>query len=29
LVVNALDMAISNRNPRPGTVFHSDHGVPT
>jgi putative transposase len=27
LVVNALDMAISNRNPHPGTVFHSDHGV--
>jgi transposase len=27
LVVNALDMAISNRNPKPGTVFHSDHGV--
>jgi hypothetical protein len=27
LVVNALEMAISNRNPQPGTVFHSDHGV--
>ena len=27
LVVNALEMAISNRNPTPGTVFHSDHGV--
>jgi transposase InsO family protein len=27
LVVNALDMAISNRNPKPGTVFYSDHGV--
>lgn len=27
LVVNALDMALSNRNPEPGTVFHSDHGV--
>jgi putative transposase len=29
LVVNALDMAISNRNPKPGTLFHSDHGVQT
>lgn len=27
LVVNALEMTISNRNLKPGTVFHSDHGV--
>lgn len=27
LVVNALDMAITNRRPQPGTVVHSDHGV--
>lgn len=27
LVVNALDMAISNRNPMPGTVFTPIHGV--
>jgi putative transposase len=27
LVVNALDMAISNRRPAPGGVVHSDHGV--
>jgi putative transposase len=26
LVTNALQMAISNRTPRPGTVIHSDHG---
>jgi transposase InsO family protein len=26
LVVNALDMAIKNRNPAPGGVVHSDHG---
>jgi transposase InsO family protein len=29
LVVNALDMAISNRRPAPGGVVHSDHGVQT
>jgi putative transposase len=27
LVTNALGMAISNRQPRPGTIIHSDHGV--
>jgi putative transposase len=27
LVVNALEMAIQNRQPQPGTVVHSDHGV--
>jgi putative transposase len=27
LVTNALDMAISNRRPPPGTIIHSDHGV--
>ena len=27
LVVNALDMAIKNRNPSPGGVVHADHGV--
>jgi transposase InsO family protein len=27
LVVNALDMAIKNRNPSPGVVVHADHGV--
>lgn len=27
LVVNALDMAIKNRNPAPGAVVHSDHGT--
>jgi putative transposase len=27
LVTNALDMAIRNRNPEPGLVIHSDHGV--
>jgi len=27
LVVNALDMAIKNRNPAPGGVVHSDHGT--
>ncbi|SFQ77800.1 Transposase InsO and inactivated derivatives [Amycolatopsis rubida] len=27
LVVNALEMAISNRDPKPGNVFHSGHGV--
>ncbi len=26
LVVNALEMAIQNRQPAPGTVVHSDHG---
>lgn len=28
LVTNALGMAISNRTPEPGTIIHSDHGVP-
>jgi len=27
LVVNALDMAIKQRKPRPGGVVHADHGV--
>jgi hypothetical protein len=27
LTTNALGMAIDNREPRPGTVIHSDHGV--
>jgi putative transposase len=27
LVTNDLDMAIRNRNPEPGLVIHSDHGV--
>jgi putative transposase len=27
LVVNALDMAIKNRNPSPGGVVHANHGV--
>ncbi|MFE9187816.1 IS3 family transposase [Micromonospora haikouensis] len=27
LVTNALGMAINNRQPQPGTVIHSDHGV--
>ena len=27
LVVNALDMAIKNRRPRPGGVVHADHGA--
>jgi transposase InsO family protein len=27
LVVNALDMAIKNRDPTPGGVVHADHGV--
>ncbi|AVT32938.1 hypothetical protein C6361_29635 [Plantactinospora sp. BC1] len=27
LVTNALGMAISNRQPQPGTIIHSDHGV--
>jgi putative transposase len=27
LVTNALDMAIRNRNPDPGLIIHSDHGV--
>jgi putative transposase len=27
LVVNALDMAIRNRQPEPGSVVHADHGV--
>lgn len=27
LVVNALDMAIRNRQPEPGGVVHADHGV--
>ena len=27
LVVNALDMAIKNRRPKPGGVVHADHGV--
>jgi putative transposase len=27
LVVNALDMAIKNRNPAPGGVVHVDHGA--
>ena len=27
LVVNALDMAIKNRQPRPGGIVHADHGV--
>jgi putative transposase len=27
LVVNALEMALQNRQPAPGTVVHSDHGV--
>ena len=26
LVINALDMAIGNRRPEPGTVVHADHG---
>jgi transposase InsO family protein len=26
LVVNALEMAVGNRYPEPGTVFHADHG---
>ncbi len=27
LVINALDMAIKNRNPSPGGIVHADHGV--
>ena len=27
LVVNALDMAIRNRNPSPGGIVHADHGA--
>lgn len=27
LVVNALDMAIRNRKPKPGGIVHADHGV--
>jgi putative transposase len=27
LATNALDMAIRNRNPTPGLIVHSDHGV--
>jgi len=27
LVINALDMAIKNRQPRPGGIVHADHGV--
>jgi putative transposase len=27
LVTSALDMAIRNRNPHPGVIIHSDHGV--
>jgi len=27
LVVNALDMAIKNRQPKPGGVVHADHGA--
>jgi putative transposase len=27
LVVNALDMAISNRRPEPGGIVHADHGT--
>jgi putative transposase len=27
LVTNALGMAIANRNPQPGVIVHSDHGV--
>ena len=27
LVINALDMAIRNRNPEPGGIVHADHGV--
>ena len=28
LVTNALGMAIANRDPAPGVIVHSDHGVP-
>jgi transposase InsO family protein len=27
LVTNALGMAIANRDPQPGVIVHSDHGV--
>lgn len=27
MTTNALGMAIDNREPNPGTVIHSDHGV--
>ncbi len=27
LVINALDMAISNRDPAPGAIVHADHGA--
>jgi len=27
LVTNALAMAIANRDPQPGVIVHSDHGV--
>jgi transposase InsO family protein len=27
LVINALDMAISNRDPAPGGIVHADHGT--
>jgi putative transposase len=27
LVTSALDMAIRNRDARPGVIIHSDHGV--
>lgn len=28
LVINALDMAIRNRRPKPGGIVHADHGTP-
>ncbi len=27
MVVNALDMAIRNRSPKPGAIVHADHGT--